>query len=307
MIRGERYGMSIVLVTDSASRVAAVIDTIRRAASKGAVEIVVVCPHDVSGSLDSDVKVVAVSSVYPLASARAAGIIGASGRYVFIGETHSFPRPGMFDALLTAHNVGGTVAVPAFENENPATLVSWAGFINGYAPWSVGRSGGMLSYGPLFNVSYDRDFLVGLGDILGNVLTSGEDLMSRIKSVKGRVMFEPDAVIGHVNIARLDSWLAQRIVAGRVIASVRSASWTIPRRLMYAIAFPLIPFVLMYRHRSSIARTVRTNGVSSALWPLLFLGMIFQAYGEAIGYALGRDEKSERRYDEYEIEQMNYA
>jgi hypothetical protein len=76
---------------------------------------------------------------------------------------------------------------------------------------------------------------------------------------------------------------------------------------MYAIAFPLIPFVLLHRHRSSIARTIRTNGVSSALWPLLFVGMVFQAWGEALGYALGRDEKSERRYDAYEIEQMKYA
>ncbi len=77
--------------------------------------------------------------------------------------------------------------------------------------------------------------------------------------------------------------------------------------MLYAIAFPLIPVVLIHRYRSSIVRTVRSNGVSRALWPLLFSGMICQAYGEALGYALGRDEESERRYDRFEIEQMDYA
>ena len=213
----------------------------------------------------------------------------------------------MFDALLVAHNDGAIVAVPAFENENPETLVSWAGFINGYAPWSVGRSAGELERAPIFNASYDRNFLAGLGDILPHVLMSGEDLMSRVRSVNGRVMFEPGAVIGHVNISRLRAWLVQRIVAGRVIASVRSAGWPVPRRMLYAVAFPLIPFVLMNRYRSSIDRTVRSNNVSLALWPLLALGMMFQAIGEALGYAWGRDEHSENRYDRFEIEQMDYA
>jgi hypothetical protein len=307
MMQDVRYDMSIILATDSVSRIRFVLDAIRSSMPQCRLEIVIVCDEDITDSLGEAVTVVYVASVYPLAAARAAGIIAASAPRVFIGETHSVPRAGMFDGLIAAHNEGALQAVPAFENENPGTLVSWACFINGYAPWSAGRPAGPIGLAPLFNASYERDFLVGLGDALARVLMSGEDLMTRIKAVNGRATFAPRAVIGHVNISRLRSWLVQRIIAGRVIASVRSASWSVPRRMLHAIAFPLIPVVLIHRYRSSIVRTVRSNGVSWALWPLLFSGMICQAYGEALGYALGRDEESERRYDRFEIEQMDYA
>ena len=298
--------MSVVLPTDSTDRIRAVIAAIREAPPECALEIVVVAPPGVRSGFDPATTVVEVPSVYPLSLARAAGIRGASASYVFIGETHSFPRRGMFDALLSAHRKGAAVAVPALENENPGSLVSWAGFINGYAPWSRGREAGDLTHAPLFNASYDRAFLLDMGNDLEKILTSGEDMMSRLRSAGRRAVFEPDALIGHVNIAPLGPWLRQRIVAGRTIASVRSTSWGITRRLAYALASPLIPAVLIRRHRQSISRTVRSNDVSAALWPVLGIGMVFQAFGEALGYALGRNRDSELRYDTFEVEQMNY-
>jgi hypothetical protein len=302
-----RYDISIVLPTDSSHRIQPVIVSIRSALVARSLEVIVVCPHAAAADFNDDVKVVAIPDLYPLSAARAAGIREASASYVFIGETHSFPRPGMFDALVASHKTGATVAIPAFENENPATLVSWAGFINGYAPWSTGRNGGGLNHAPLFNASYDRGFLVEMGGNLESILTSGEDMMARLTSNQRRVSFEPRAVIGHVNISQLKPWLLQRIVAGRVIASVRSSAWSSLRRLAYTLGAPLIPVVLMNRHRRSIARTIRSNSVSAALWPVLCLGMFFQAFGESLGYALGRDAESEHRYDAFEIEQMDYA
>ena len=302
-----RYDMSIILPTDSYDRIRPVIDAIRETASQCRLEIVVVCPDGTGCDLGDDVTIVRVRSVYPLAASRAAGIRQAGGEYVFIGETHSFPSSGMFDKLLSCHTDGATVAVPAFLNANPGSLVSWACFINGYAPWSAGRPGGPLDYAPLFNVSYERAFLLDSGDELSRVLMSGEDMAARMKSIGGRMAFEPRAMIGHVNIAQWQEWLTQRVVAGRVIASVRSASWSPLRRVAYGASFPLIPFVLLGRYRRSIARTVRSNEVSVALWPLLFTGMLFQAAGECLGYVLGRDARSEQRYDTYEIEQIQYA
>ena len=192
-------------------------------------------------------------------------------------------------------------------NANPGTLVSWACFINGYAPWNAGRLAGPLDYAPLFNVSYERAFLLGTGEHLATVLLSGEDMAARIESIGGRMSFEPRAMIAHVNIAESGTWLMQRVVAGRVIASVRSASWSALRRFAYAASFPLIPFVLLHRYRSSIARTIRSNDLPAVLWLILFTSMLFQAFGESLGYLSGRNEKVERRYDTYEIEQIQYA
>lgn len=302
-------GISIVIPTDSWETVQPVLRCLERAGAGDRIEIVIVIPENQSGSVPvgRNVRLATVPSIYPLASARAAGVRAATAPYVFMGETHSFPRPGMFAAIIEEHERGATIVVPMFENENPDGLVSWAGFINGYAPWTAWRKGGEAGYAPLFNASYRRDFLTAWGKGLDTALLSGEDMMRKVRSANGYASFEPRARIGHVNIARLKHWLPQRIVAGRVIASIRSARWPLWRRLAYALAAPLIPLVLLARHWRGISGTIRSHAVGPAVLPVLGLGMFFQAVGEMAGYAAGQGIDAGRRYDEYEIRQLTFS
>ena len=300
--------ISIILPTDTASTIGPVLDHLRRQGSGCPLETVVVIPGGEAGLLDvADVTVVPVKSIYPLSRARAAGVRAATGQFVFIGETHSFPRPGMFEAILAAHESGATVVVPAFENENPDGLVSWAGFLNGYAPWAQGKERGYVDSAPLFNVSYRKSFLLDLAESLESVLLTGEDMKRRVAAANGITFFASEARIGHANITRASDWLPQRIVAGRAIASVRSARWAAGRRFTYAVVSPLIPLVLLRRHWRGIARTIRENRVSRAALPVLIIGMYFQAWGEMLGYLLGGSPDAARRYDEYEVRQLAYA
>jgi hypothetical protein len=300
--------ISILLPTDTAATIRPVLDRLSRQSLPDHVEIVVVIPHAEAGLLNHEgVTIAPVNSIYPLCLARAAGVRVAAGEYVFIGETHSFPRAGMFERILAAHEGGATVVVPSFENENPGGLVSWAGFLNGYASWTCWRKTGELVSAPLFNVSYRRSFLLDLGELLGSVLLTGEDMSRRVSAVNGKVIFEPGARIGHVNITRARDWLPQRVLAGRSIASVRSAHWGVGRRYAYAVASPLIPLVLMSRHWRGITGTRHENRVSQSVLPVLALGMFFQAWGEMLGYLLGESADAVRRYDEYEVRQLEYG
>ena len=62
-------------------------------------------------------RVVHVPAPFSLAGARAAGVRAAAAPVVFIGETHSFPRPGMLSAMLAAFTDERCVAVvPAITN-----------------------------------------------------------------------------------------------------------------------------------------------------------------------------------------------
>jgi hypothetical protein len=210
----------------------------------------------------------------------------------------------MFDAMKAAHERGAIVVVPMLENENPNGLVSWAGFLNGYASWTRGRERGELESAPLFNVSYRKSFLLSFGESLDSVMLIREDIKERVAAAKGTIFFEPAAKLGHVNIARGRDWLPQRVVAGRTIGSVRSASWTAARRLAFGLAFPLIPIVLLLKHRRGISRTIRENRLSYAVLPVLALGMLFQAWGEMLGYLFGESPDAIRRYDNYEIRQL---
>ncbi len=301
--------IAIVLPTDSAETIQPVLRCLETLNMGARLEIVIVIPdhQPVSDLIKSNVRVTTVPSIYPLAGARAAGVRAATAPYVFMGETHSFPRPGMLEAIIDAHEKGATIVVPAFENENPGSAVSWACFLNGYAPWTDWRNAGRIGYAPLFNVSYVREFLTELGASLDTVLLTGEDMMLRVRSANGYAAIETTARIGHMNIAHARDWLPQRIVAGRVIASIRSARWPIAQRLVYALGAPLIPVVLLWRHRHGIIGTMARNDVSLAVFPLLALGMCFQAVGELIGYAVGPSDGSSRRYDWYEIQQLKFS
>lgn len=300
--------ISIILPADTAATIGPVLEHLRLQSLGDSVEIVVVIPQVEAFLLDPDeVTIVPVNSIYPLNRARAVAVRAAAGKFVFMGETHSFPRPGMLDAIAAAHESGATIVVPMLENENPTGLVSWAGFLSGYASWAQGRARGVLDSAPLFNVSYSKSFLLGFGELLDSVMLIREDITRRVADAGGMIFFEPAAKIGHVNIARARDWLRQRVAAGRTIGTVRSTSWTLGRRFAYGFAFPLIPLVLMRKHRRGIARTIRENRLSSSVLPVVALGMYFQAWGEMLGYMLGHSPRAARRYDEYEIRQLDFS
>ncbi len=301
--------MSIVLATDSWDTIRPVIDCLTEQELGTRIEIVVVLASrkskpEIGESSPAEVRIVEVGSLFPVSAARAAGVRATRAPLVFLGETHSFPRPGMFDALIEAHASEWTVVVPAFENQNPDGAVSWAGFLTGYAAWTAGRSAGELDNAPIFNASYRRSFLVGLGAELGRALSTGEDMIGVLRAAGHRVAFDPAARIGHANISFCGTWLRQRLVAGRVIAGTRSAGWPRARRIAYALAAPLIPVVLLARGRAGISRTFRRERIPLLTLPALLAGSFMQAAGEFTGYALGRSVRALERYDDYEIHQL---
>lgn len=298
--------LSIVLPADNADRIRPVLDHLTRQSVGPVVEIVVVIPRGEAHLLDpNEVTIVPVDSIYPLNEARAHAVRAAGGEFVFMGETHSFPKPGMFDAIVAAHEHGATIVVPMLENDNPHGLVSWACFLSGYAPWAQGTERGKLDSAPLFNVSYRKSFLLSFGEELDNVMLVREDIKRRVSDANGFIFFEPAAKIGHVNIARAREWLPQKVVAGRTIGSVRSQAWPLRKRIAYGLAFPLIPAVLLRKHRRGISRTIRENRLSYGVLPVLALGMLIQGFGEMLGYMFGRSPAAGMQYDSYELRQLD--
>lgn len=306
--------MSIVLATDSWATILPVIRRLEEQTIRDEIEIVLVLPSAEAETVDvenlrefTQVRLVGVESIIPLGPARAAGVRAATAPLVFIGETHSFPHPDMVRVLVDAHESGWTVIVPAFHNANPDGAPSWAGFLAGYAAWTDGLPAGEIRNAPLFNVSYRRSFLLDLGDGLARVLTEGEDMMAALRERGGRIWFEPEARVDHANLSFLGPLLHQRFIAGRVIAGARGAGWAWPRRLAYALGSPLIPIVLLARHRRGIARTIRQWRPPSGTLPVLILGSILEAAGEMLGYAHGEGSTTRARYDALEVHRLTHT
>lgn len=305
--------MSMVLATDSWATILPVLERLEEQTIRDEIETVVVLPFGEAERGETAireftaVRLVEIETIIPLGQARAAGVRAATAPLVFIGETHSFPHPGMAQALIDAHAAGWGVVVPAFYNANPDGAASWTGFLAGYAGWTEGIPAGQLDRAPLFNVSYRRSFLLGLGDRLPRVLTEGEDMASELRARDCRIWFEPAAGIDHANISFLFPLLRQRLLAGRVVAGGRSAGWPRWRRLAYALGSPLIPIVLLARYRGGISRTIRRQRPPPGTLPVLVLGSVFEAVGEMVGYARGEGSTARARYDMLEVRRLAHT
>jgi hypothetical protein len=306
--------MSVVLPTDSWQRIVPVIDSIAALPECASLEVVLVIPRERAAMVDqarlavfAASRVVAVDSVLPLGPARAAGVREATAEFVFISETHCFPQPGMFTALIAAHRRGCTMAVPAFTNWNPDCAASWAGFITGYAPWSEGLPAQSLNSAPIFNVSYRRSFFAQFGEDLEDALSEGVDIVGRLREGGDAIRFVPEARLAHANISRRGEFLRQRFLAGRVIGGNRSGRWPLSRRAVYALASPVVPFVLLRRNRAGIRRVLTAARPPRGTLPLVVIGAVFQAAGEMAGYITGDRRDVRIRYDDDEVARLDHT
>ena len=306
--------LSVVLATDVYETIRPVLERIREQTIRDRLELVLVVsrasageerPVDLAGL--ADVRVVEVATGTPLARAQATGIRYATAPRVFIGETHSYPHPGMASALLEAHEQGCDVAVPAFGNANPKGLLSWTGFIADYGPWMEGLPSRPLDYAPFYNVSYERKVLLDLGEGLERALDHGDEMLRFLRSTGRRIVFVPEARIDHLNLSRASSMLWERFVMGVMIGGSRSRRWGWPKRLLYCGASPLIAAVLAARAIRAL-RPIR-DGVRLPRWivPGIFGVSAIRAAGEALGYASGPRRWADEQMQEYELHKLHHV
>jgi hypothetical protein len=97
---------------------------------------------------------------------------------------------------------------------------------------------------------------------------------------------EPKARSCHLNYELVGASLALRFHGGRLFAANRSRGWSVPRRVLYTLASPLIPLVRLAR-TLRFARRIAPNQPFGRLLPLLVLLLVVDGLGELIGYGFG--------------------
>lgn len=306
--------LSVVLATDVFETIRPVLERLHEQTIRDRLEIVLVVsePRSVEERAEeladfANVRVVEVAKGTPLARARAAGIRSATASRVFIGETHSYPHPGMASALLEAHAQGWDVAVPAFGNANPEGLLSWIGFIADYGPWMDGLPPRPLDYAPFYNVSYEREVLLELGEGLARALDHGDEMLRFLRSTDRQIAFVPDARIDHLNLSRATSMLWERFIAGVLIGGTRSRRWGWPKRLLYCGASPLIAAVLAARAIQTLSPIRDRVLLPRWIVPGILGVSAIQAAGEAMGYVSGPRQWAGEQMQEYELHKLHHV
>lgn len=309
-MRPEQPSLSVVVVTDAYPTIRKLVECLLAQDANEAVELVVVAARGARVELSDGalagrwgVQRVEVEALESLSWARAPGIRAARAPVVALAESHAFPQAGWARALIDAHAGPWAAVGPAMDNANPWSPVSWANLLLDYGPWVPPAARGERDDLPGHNSSYKRTALAPLDGQLPRLLEAESFLHARLLEMGERLLFEPRARVRHTNVSRLDSWVPERVAAGRRYAGARAVGWSRPRRLLWAAASPAIPVVrlrrllaLWWRRRAQMPRGSLAAIVAS---------LLMSALGEALGYVAGSGD-SMQRLERIELHKERY-
>jgi hypothetical protein len=218
---------------------------------------------------------------------RAAAVRAASAPVIVFAEDHCFPMDGWAEALLHAHD-GSHVAVgPVVSNANPTNVLSWADLLMGYGPWLAPGRSGEMSHLPGHNSSYKVAPLHALGGDLPALMEAETALQWKLRSAGMSLFQESRAQVAHTNFDNWAMWVPVLFHAGRVFAATRSLSWSPWRRVAFAVATPLVPFVRMSRHLRQAVAAGWPALLILKVTPVLAAGLVIDAAGQLAGCVSG--------------------
>ena len=291
--------LSYVLPADGWEVVAELAEALDRQTAAAEIELVVVARRAFEAPRARAITVRVVVAPGVSAHARAAGVRASRGEIVALGETHVLPEPEWAGECLAVHERGADVVLPLVRNANPATALSWAGFLMDYGRYAGAATPSTVV--PSYNATVRRAVLLELPR-LDEVLAVGPAFDATLRGRGATVVAAPRAVLGHLNVDRPVHWVRERLLAGALLGRSRRSRFGLPRRIAYVLSSPLIAGLLFAR-----ASRASRRGAPAATVPALALGCILYAVGEAWGYAGPPGVRAERQMLAYEIHKRRYT
>ncbi|MBV9611468.1 MAG: glycosyltransferase family 2 protein [Acidobacteriaceae bacterium] len=305
--------LAVILATDSYSAIRVAVRRWRQQTVTKDIELVLVTPdpEPVSEIFScrnefQNLRIV-IDPLTNLAAARVAGIGAAVAPIIFLAETHCYPKPDFAAAILAAFSGPWSCIVPAFDNANPESALSWAAFLPDYGKWIDGLPAAEVFVAPLYNTAYRSLVLDELGDRLTAILANVDELPKTLRCRGHRAFFYPQAHLEHLNIANLRHWVRERFASGVLIASGRAEHWPFLKRLVYSAGSVLLPAVLLWRIRSGLWSAVTKKRPPRGTSLTLLAAMSLRAAGELAGYAGFTSHAAASAMREYELHKTDYV
>jgi hypothetical protein len=265
---------------------------------RGRAEVLIVdrCGEETRTALRSrfpGVEVMAAPERTPLPALRAQGLRLARGRVVAVLADRFVPQPGWLAAVEDGHRSGRAVFGGAIENGSTKRVVDWAVFLCEYAPFMPPLTRRPASGIPGNNTVYDRGVLERLAGALEAGAWDGA-LHEKIRALGVALWAEPSLRATLQKEYRYASFLALRYHAGRALAAARMAAAPRWKRVAYASATPLLPWLLLARLVTVVARKRRHGTRFVVAAPMIFTFLVSGAWGEAVGALAGAGDSLER-------------
>ena len=143
---------------------------------------------------------------------------------------------------------------------------------------------------PAHNSSYKKDTLLQFNDHLEDFMESEHLLHRKLRSMGYQLFLEGETYTSHVNFVSTFSswsyWFKKRFYAGRQYTSTWSRSWSWPRRLLFVIATPAIPFIRLWRVFKYVVPLEKPASYPSVI-AIMLSGLIAESCGHIFGYLGG--------------------
>lgn len=213
---------------------------------------------------------------------RAAGLAAASGALVAIVEDRGAPRADWSRTAVRLHRDQAAAVIGGAIEPVRSSLINWAFWVCDFSRYGLPFPPGPARWVSDVNVTYKRTAIEATRDLWRDRYQ--EPVVHWALESRGEILYRsPDLVVLHqLPPQRLLPLLPQRFDWGRLFGSIRARHASVPRRLMLALASPIVPLVVLARHGRVQFRRGEGLRFLRAM-PLLLVMLTAWTVGEAWG------------------------
>ena len=230
--------------------------------------------------LESDAR------LYP-GNARNLGVERARAEILAFTDADCIVDDHWIEEIATAHRTDVLAVGGSIDNGNPESLISWANYFCEFTAWMPAGAPRPVLEIPTACLSIKRRAFEEFGPFLVDTLCSDSAFCWRLARSGRPPVFIPSMRVAHLSVTEPSLYFARKWRHGRAFARVRAAEEGLGRFrcLLKLLGSPFVPALLFFRTARSVARArlFRRQFVISA--PLVFLGVLLWALGEAGSYS----------------------
>lgn len=292
---GPRVSVVIASVNGRAM-LEACLGSLERQTLRDGVEVIVVdCCPDVAEVPLRDrfpwIQLIKLRDRRSIPELRAIGIARARAQIIAITEDHKVADPRWIEEMLKAHQDEAPAIGGAIENGCRDRLVDWAAYLSEYLRYAHPLRAGVTDDIPGPNASYKRSLL----DRYAPYLAEGFwDVFFhwRLRAEGVPLRSVPSMVVYHAKRFGFREFLTQRYHFGRSFGGMRRGLCSPGRRLVYILASPLLPPLILWRIARLVIQKRRFYREFILTLPLLVLFALSWSLGEVAGYLFGAGDST---------------
>jgi len=276
------------------------LEALRQQINPPSMEVLVTCDARLPGIKDleqrfPDFGFIAVEKLHTARSGpsrehhdelRGIGMRKARAPLIALIEDVGRPDPNWAAALAKEHAQNYSAIGGAMENGIDRPL-NWAVYFGDFGRYQNPVPRGTSPFVSDANVCYKREALERVADAWAD--TYSEARVHAALADRGELIaLSPEVIVyQHRLNLHFGPALVERYVWGRSYAAIRVAGVAVPRRAVFAVLCPLLPFVLLLRQLQNVLRTKRNRAAFVGALPLTAMLDVAWSYGEFVGYVTG--------------------